>query len=1120
MTSVSRREEDETCLVRVGGGGGVQTIYRLPSPCCRLNYHSIPSQGHTDIPSGRPVKLTMSPPLQSVPKKVLGPPSNNLGRRLLPTVVDEIASTDAGRIVCSFTKTKDPSDGFQDVTAREFARAINRCAWYILQSLGHAEGFPTITYMGPQDPMYAIIVLAAVKAGYKVLLTSPRNTLQAHLSLLEATGSHTFAMPPGFPLPIVKQILEARPMRVLDISSLEYWVADTFAGPTDHDRHFPYDKTYEQARLEPFVVLHTSGSTGVPKPIIQTHGTVSALDAFSALPDLGFEIAYPKTCEGKRIYMSFPLFHAAGIANFLYGPIYVGFTSVLGPYPPSAEIANAIHVHGNVQESLLPPTIVVELAKDPEHLKNLSRLDRITFGGGPLPRSIGDIVSTKTRLLNCLGSTECSGFPAQDCGEDWEYSKLSPCFGHEYRHVSGDLYEQVIVRRPELEAYQGVFGTFPDLHEWPMKDLYSPHPTREDCWLYRGRTDDIIVFSTGEKLNPLDMEGIICAHPAVNAALINGIGQFQSTLLVEAAQPPQNEEEEAKLVEEIWSTVQDANTASPSHARIHRDMIMFTSVDKPFLRAGKGTVQRRLTLELYEREFDGLYTAHERKLNEVGNNAHTNGVSANGHRSTISVQAAVEDIISTSTDIRIPHLDPNADLFGLGLDSLQVTVITRHINDYLSSRGIQASATTRTVYSNPTLSGLVTTVSFLADESQPTDESKTISDTDKMEKVYQEAVAELPISGRRAEPRGQGSLTVLLTGGTGSLGSYVLDSLLSDDRYSRIYCLNRGPDSLDRQIQAQTSRGLQELPTSKVTCLDGDITRPYFGLAKDVFARIINEVTDVIHSAWQVDFNLAVESFQSHISGVRRLVDFSAHSRFGAHIFFISSVSAVSGLESSVAETTFQDWNVPLAMGYGQSKFIAERILHTAAVEARVSSTICRIGQIAGPTTSTGMWPKREWLPSLIISSKALGVLPQSLGHNNRLDWVPVDVVGKTITEMVAQGAPARGGDHISTYHIANPGRSTWTDLVDTVAHRLGGEIKVVTLEAWLEALHGSLERGEDPQGVPAVKLYDFFVDLGASSKELTTLDTARAAEVSKTLRALGPVQDEWMVNWMKQWGL
>ncbi|KAH7009835.1 hypothetical protein EDB80DRAFT_713952 [Ilyonectria destructans] len=81
-------------------------------------------------------------------------------------------------------------------------------------------------------------------------------------------------------------------------------------------------------------------------------------------------------------------------------------------------------------------------------------------------------------------------------------------------------------------------------------------------------------------------------------------------------------------------------------------------------------------------------------------------------------------------------------------------------------------------------------------------------------------------------------------------------------------------------------------------------------------------------------------------------------------------------------------------MGYGQSKFVSERLLDTAARETDIPCIICRVGQIAGPTTAAGMWLKQEWLPSLIASSKYLGKLPESLGHIDTVNWIPVDLLG------------------------------------------------------------------------------------------------------------------------------
>lgn len=109
---------------------------------------------------------------------------------------------------------------------------------------------------------------------------------------------------------------------------------------------YPY--TYAEARLDPWVVLHTSGSTGMPKPNIQTHATYSALDAFTGLTSLGYSPCFPGLSSRRRVYLGFPLFPCAGVSMLLPASLFAGFTIVLGLFPPSADIVNAVHVHGNV----------------------------------------------------------------------------------------------------------------------------------------------------------------------------------------------------------------------------------------------------------------------------------------------------------------------------------------------------------------------------------------------------------------------------------------------------------------------------------------------------------------------------------------------------------------------------------------------------------------------------------------------------------------------------------------------------------------------------------------------------------------------------------------------------
>ncbi len=96
----------------------------------------------------------------------------NCGRRLLASLIDEIALTEPQKTFVSVPLSADPHDGFKDISYSTFAMAVNRCAWWIEKELGKSETFKTIGYLGPIDLRYPILLVAAIKTGYKVSSTS------------------------------------------------------------------------------------------------------------------------------------------------------------------------------------------------------------------------------------------------------------------------------------------------------------------------------------------------------------------------------------------------------------------------------------------------------------------------------------------------------------------------------------------------------------------------------------------------------------------------------------------------------------------------------------------------------------------------------------------------------------------------------------------------------------------------------------------------------------------------------------------------------------------------------------------------------------------------------------
>lgn len=90
------------------------------------------------------------------------------GRRLIPQLIDERAGKGWKQPLTSFSRSANPIDGFVDISYRQFANAINRCAWWMQGVLGESHEHNIVAYTGPFDIRYGIMTIAAIKTGFKV----------------------------------------------------------------------------------------------------------------------------------------------------------------------------------------------------------------------------------------------------------------------------------------------------------------------------------------------------------------------------------------------------------------------------------------------------------------------------------------------------------------------------------------------------------------------------------------------------------------------------------------------------------------------------------------------------------------------------------------------------------------------------------------------------------------------------------------------------------------------------------------------------------------------------------------------------------------------------------------
>lgn len=437
--------------------------------------------------------------------------------------------------------------------------------------------------------------------------SSPRNRLEVQIALLEELQCDILITPEEMS-DTTKGVLQSRAMRKIILPGLDFFLKD------ERIQAYPYAKTWKEACTDPYVVMHSSGTTGTPKVLILKQGTVAAHDAFQRFPELGEDAWYGRYWTGKRVLTSFPWVHAGGVL-LLSCAIYNSFTAVIAnEWPLSGADADYLHLNGNIQAAWYSPSVLQDVARDNTFLENIAKLENISYAGGILPEHLGDAINARTRLFGTFASTETGILPGQmPPAEDWGYYRYSKLLGHSFRLFAGDMYELVHTRDKTLEPFQGVFYTFPDADSYSMRDLYIPHPTREGWWRSAGRVDDVVIFSDAKKLNPIPYEAAIEEHPAVATALICGTGRTRPAVLLQPRRWPRSEEEERSLLEVVWSSLERANRAGPVHGRLIKELVILTKEDKPMARAGgKDTVQRKNSIDLYSGEIDLAYSNAEK----------------------------------------------------------------------------------------------------------------------------------------------------------------------------------------------------------------------------------------------------------------------------------------------------------------------------------------------------------------------------------------------------------------------------------------------------------------------------------------------------------------------------
>ncbi|GME37732.1 acetyl-synthetase-like protein [Neofusicoccum parvum] len=563
------------------------------------------------------------------------------GRRLIASTIDSLAKDSPERTYASVPiSDEDLTRGFRDITYAQLAAAVDRTAYWLdthlpshpptnnvvdtengtHQNDGTREKVQTFAYYGPRDLRYILMVVAAMKTGRRVLMTSLLGSLEAQVYMAKKMGCLVFLYAAGGPdvVPSHVRIIPESVDGSVSISVPEF--SDLFCLDNDHNssKPYPYHKTWEEAHLDEVAIYHTSGSSGFPKLIPQTNEMLARLDSWNLLEDVNGMTTSREYYASKRLYIALPIFHLAGTLITLPCALFLHTIPVLGPatLPPSPPLFTRIHAHASPPLTGLfaPPSLLEDLVRHHDAAP-LASLSTLIFAGAPLAPAAGNALAPLGSLCTCVGSTEGSYWPLlrPRRAADWPYVAPHPAMGAVFEPRADGLCELVVVRTPASEACTNFFcGEGAGGREvWRTRDLWEGHPEGGGLWRYRGRVDDLVVLSGEVKMYAGAVEERVGGRGAVRAALVGGDGRRVPFLLVEGVDGEEGEddddERERRVLEEVWPYVEEANEDVGPKTKLRRGLMLVARRDKPFARTAKGSVDRRNTFRAYEKEVDALY---------------------------------------------------------------------------------------------------------------------------------------------------------------------------------------------------------------------------------------------------------------------------------------------------------------------------------------------------------------------------------------------------------------------------------------------------------------------------------------------------------------------------------
>ena len=407
---------------------------------------------------------------------------------------------------------------------------------------------------------------------------------------------------------------------------------------------------------------------------------------------------------------------------------------------------------------------------------------------------------------------------------------------------------------------------------------------------------------------------------------------------------------------------------------------------------------------------------------------------------------ALRELWGETLDIDRDSLEDDWNFFDLGGHSLAGLELTLGIEQTF---GIELSGTE--VYEHPTISELA---AYLERRGSYMESKVSLANHSVL------APEILPTGSVRTTRLSEAS-SVLVTGGTGFLGAFLLAELLrATGQSTRYYCLVRDRASGqgkpgNRVLETLKFYGLlRQSMEGRIVPVLGDISRPQMGLSSERYQELAEEIDLIFHCAASVNYAYPYAVAKPHtVDGTSEVLRFACTAGTKTMQYISSNGVFPGGDEAPYLENKQIDGFVDrMEGGYNQAKWVAEKLVWSA-VSRGLPACIFRPGNI-GHHSSTGTVNPNDFQSLIIKACARSGSAP--LVPDWRFEMTPVDFLVAAIAKFSNEAA------HLGkVYNVVQEDPVT-ADSVFAHMENRGYVTDRVSLADWKSRLQEIADRDDD----------------------------------------------------------